>query len=140
MKRASPANGWLCSKRLHRTSRALLFWRIRKTAAFDYFLRSAKTLAPSLAIYVVPLPIENATDIERSVEAFAREPNGGLVLPPDTTTVVHRDLIIKLAARHKLPAIYIDRSFVAAGGLMSYGIDYIHLQAGGQLCRSHPQG
>ena len=65
-----------------------------RTAAYDYFLRSAKTLAPSLAIEVVPMPIENANDIERSIKGFAREPNGGLVLPPDTTTVIHRDLII----------------------------------------------
>ena len=88
-----------------------------RTAAFDYFLRSAKTLAPSLAIEVVPMPIENANDIERSIEGFAREPNGGLVLPPDTTTVIHRDLIIPLAARHRLPAVYAIRVFVAAGGL-----------------------
>ena len=88
-----------------------------KTAAFDYFLRSAKTRAPSLAIEVVPIPIENANDIERSIEGFAREPNGGLVLPPDTTTVIHRDLIITLAAQHRLPAVYALRVFVAAGGL-----------------------
>ena len=86
-----------------------------KTAAFDYFLRSAKTLAPSLAIEVVPLPIENANDIERSIEGFAREGNGGLVLPPDTTTVVHRDLIIELAARHRLPAVYAVRVFGRSG-------------------------
>jgi putative tryptophan/tyrosine transport system substrate-binding protein len=92
-----------------------------KTAAFDYFLRSAKTRAPSLAIEVVPIPIENANDIERSIEGFAREPNGGLVLPPDTTTVVHRDLIITLAARQRLPAVYAIRVFIAAGGLMFYG-------------------
>jgi putative ABC transport system substrate-binding protein len=98
-----------------------------KTAAFDYFLRSAKTLAPSLAIDLVPLPIENPTDIERSVEAFAREPNGGLFLPPDTTTVVHRDQIIALAARHRLPAVYALRIFVAAGGLMYYGTDFVEL-------------
>jgi putative tryptophan/tyrosine transport system substrate-binding protein len=98
-----------------------------KTAAFDYFLRSAKALAPSLAIDLVPLPIENATDIERSVEAFAREPNGGLVLPPDTTTVVHRDQIIALAARHRLPAVYALRIFVASGGLMFYGTDFVEL-------------
>ena len=85
-----------------------------RTAAFDYFLRSAKTLAPSLAIEVVPMPIENANDIERSIEGFAREPNGGLVLPPDTTTVIHRDLIIPLAARHRLPAVYAIRVFVSA--------------------------
>ena len=98
-----------------------------KTAAFDYFLRSAKTLAPSLAIEVVPMPIENANDIERSIEGFAREPNGGLVLPPDTTTVIHRDLIIPLAARHRLPAVYAIRVFVAAGGLMYYGTDFVEL-------------
>ena len=97
------------------------------TAAFDYFLRSAKTLAPSLAIEVVPMPIENANDIERSIEGFAREPNGGLVLPPDTTTVIHRDLIITLAARHRLPAVYAIRVFVAAGGLMYYGTDFVEL-------------
>jgi putative tryptophan/tyrosine transport system substrate-binding protein len=98
-----------------------------KTAAFDYFLRSAKTPAPSLAIEVVPLPIENANDIERSIEGFAREGNGGLVLPPDTTTVVHRDLIIELAARHRLPAVYAIRVFVVAGGLMYYGTDFVEL-------------
>ena len=98
-----------------------------RTAAFDYFLRSAKTLAPSLAIEVVPMPIENANDIERSIEDFARESNGGLVLPPDTTTVIHRDLIIPLAARHRLPAVYAIRVFVAAGGLMYYGTDFVEL-------------
>ena len=98
-----------------------------KTAAFDYFLRSAKTLAPSLAIEVVPMPIENANDIERSIEGFAREANGGLVLPPDTTTVVHRELIIRLAARHRLPAVYAIRVFVVAGGLMFYGTDFVEL-------------
>jgi putative tryptophan/tyrosine transport system substrate-binding protein len=98
-----------------------------KTAAFDYFLRSAKTLAPSLAIDLVSLPIENATDIERSIEAFAREPNGGLFLAPDTFTVVHRDQIIVLAARHRLPAVYALRIFVASGGLMYYGTDFVEL-------------
>ena len=98
-----------------------------RTAAYDYFLRSAKTLAPSLAIEVVPMPIENANDIERSIEGFAREPNGGLVLPPDTTTVIHRDLIITLAARHRLPAVYAIRVFVAVGGLMFYGTDFVEL-------------
>jgi putative ABC transport system substrate-binding protein len=56
---------------------------------------------------------------------FARVPKGGLVLPPDPSTIFHRDLIIALAARHRLPAVYSGRHFVAAGGLMSYGIDRI---------------
>ena len=102
-----------------------------KTAAFDYFLRSAKTRAMDLSIDVVPTPIENATDIEHAIEGFAREPNGGLVLPPDTTTVGHRDLIIALAARHRLPAVYALRVFVAAGGLMFYGTDFVELSRQG---------
>src|SRR5215204_6185393 len=98
-----------------------------RTAAFDYFLQSAKAVAPSLAIDIVPTPFDSAADIERAIETFAREPNGGLVLPPDTSTVVHRDLIITLAARHRLPAVYALRVFVAAGGLTCYGIDFADL-------------
>jgi putative ABC transport system substrate-binding protein len=98
-----------------------------RTAAFDYFLQSAKAVAPSLAIDLVPTPVDSAADIERAINTFAREPNGGLVLPPDTSTVVHRNLIIALAARHRLPAVYALRVFVAAGGLMYYGIDFVDL-------------
>jgi putative tryptophan/tyrosine transport system substrate-binding protein len=54
----------------------------------------------------VPAPVENAADIERVFEAFARVPDGGLLLPPDITTITHRDLIVMLATRHRLPAIY----------------------------------
>ena len=75
----------------------------------------------------MPSPVENAADIERAIESFARVPNGGLVLPPDATTIVHRDLIIALAARHRLPAVYAARLFVAAGGLMSYGTDQVDM-------------
>ncbi len=98
-----------------------------RTAAFDYFLQSAKAVAPSLAIDLVPTPVDNAADIERAIKTFAREPNGGLVLPPDTSTVVHRNLIIALAAQHRLPAVYAIRVFVAAGGLMYYGTDFVDL-------------
>ena len=98
-----------------------------KMTPYDYFVRSAEAVAPSLAIELVPSPVETAADIERAIESFAREPNGGLFLPPDTTTIVHRDLIIALAARHRLPAVYAFRFFVAAGGLMSYGTDQVDL-------------
>jgi putative ABC transport system substrate-binding protein len=98
-----------------------------KTIPYDYFLRVAESAAPSLGIELVPGRVENAADIERAIESFARGPSGGLVLPPDTTTVVHRDLIIALTARHRLPAVYAFRVFVAAGGLMSYGTDYVDL-------------
>jgi putative tryptophan/tyrosine transport system substrate-binding protein len=96
-----------------------------KTTNYDYFLRSAKAVAPSLAIEVVPSPIENAADMERVIESFARVANGGLVIVPDNTAITHRDLIIALAARHRLPTVYYNRSFVAAAGLMSYGTDLV---------------
>jgi putative ABC transport system substrate-binding protein len=95
-----------------------------KSPVYDYFLRSANAAAPSLAIELVPNPVENAADIERILDAFARVPNSGLVLPPDITTITHRDLVLTLAARHRMPAIYSFRLFVTAGGLMSYGTDH----------------
>ena len=96
-----------------------------------FFLHSAKAAAPSLAIDLLPTPVDNAADIERAIKTFAREPNGGLVLPPDTSTVVHRNLIIALAAQHRLPAVYAIRVFVAAGGLMYYGTDFVDLSRQG---------
>jgi putative ABC transport system substrate-binding protein len=94
-----------------------------KVTSYDYFLQAAQTAAPSLAIELVASPVENAADIERIIDALPRTPNSGLVLPPDATTINHRDLIIALAARQRLPAVYAVRSFVAAGGLMPYGTD-----------------
>jgi putative ABC transport system substrate-binding protein len=95
----------------------------RKTATLDYFLQSAQAVAPSLAVELVASHVETAADIERAMESLARVPDSGLVLPPDSTTLVHRDLIITLAARHRLPAVYPLQLFVIGGGLMSYGTD-----------------
>jgi putative tryptophan/tyrosine transport system substrate-binding protein len=95
-----------------------------KRAPYDYFVRSAKSVAPSLAIELAPTPVENAADIERVMESFARDSNGGLVVLPGTP-IEYRDLVIALAARHRLPAVYPFRFFVAAGGLMSYGTDFV---------------
>jgi putative ABC transport system substrate-binding protein len=93
---------------------------------YEYYLRAGEALGASLGIDVVLSPVENdAADIERAIESFARVPNGGLVVPPDITTSVHRDLIIALAARHRMPAVYFSRLFVADGGLMSYGNDFV---------------
>ena len=104
-----------------RLERAALVINPKTAAYYEFYLRAAQAAAPSLAIEIVFVPIGNAAiDIERAIEVFARTPNGGLVLPPDSFTVVHRDLIIALAARYKLPAVYPDRLFVAAGGLMCY--------------------
>jgi putative ABC transport system substrate-binding protein len=96
-----------------------------KSTPFDYFVRAAEARASSLAVKLVPSPAENASDIERVIESFAREPNGGLVLLPNSESVLHRDLVIALAARHRLPAVYPYRFFVAAGGLMSYDTDLV---------------
>jgi putative ABC transport system substrate-binding protein len=69
--------------------------------------------------------LRDAGEIERAITAFARAPNGGLVVTASPLSVVHRDLIIALAARHKLPAVYYERFYVAAGGLISYGANFI---------------
>jgi putative tryptophan/tyrosine transport system substrate-binding protein len=94
-----------------------------KTTAYNYFVRNAEAAGPSLGIEIVPTPVADAADIERGIEAFSRVPNGGLLLPSDGTTIVHRDLVIALAARHNLPAVYALRVFVTAGGLMSYSTE-----------------
>ena len=72
-----------------------------------------------------PVNVRDAGEIERAVTAFARSSNGGLIVTGSALAVVHRDLIVTLAARHKLPAIYFERNFVAGGGLISYGPDYL---------------
>jgi putative ABC transport system substrate-binding protein len=95
----------------------------RKTTPYDYFVRAAEGAASALAIELVASPVATAADIERSIASFASMPNGAVLLVPDGTTIVHRDLIIALTARHRLPAVYSARYFVTAGGLMSYGSD-----------------
>ena len=84
-----------------------------------------QAMAPSLRVEVSPVNTRDAPEIERAVTAFARSPNGSLIVAASAGAQLHRDLIITLAARHKLPAVYFDRQFVAAGGLISYGADQI---------------
>jgi putative ABC transport system substrate-binding protein len=84
-----------------------------------------QAVAPSLGVEVIPLNMREAGEIEQSVETFARSPHGGLIPAPSGAAVRHRELILALASRHKLPAIYWERFFVTAGGLMSYGPDLI---------------
>ena len=82
------------------------------------------TVAPTLSVNVNPINMGDADQITQSVEIFARASNGGLVVTAGGAAQRHRDLIVKLAARHKLPAVYYERSFVAAGGLACYGPDF----------------
>ena len=100
-----------------------------------------QAVAPSLRVEVNPVNMRDAGEIERAVAAFARSPNGGLIVTASGLAALHRDLIVTLAARHKLPAVYFERFFVAAGGLISYGPDSDRpVPARGRLRRSHPQG
>jgi putative ABC transport system substrate-binding protein len=82
-------------------------------------------VAPSLRVEVNPVNVRDTGEIERAVAAFARTANGGLIVTASGPATRHRDLIVTLAARFKLPAVYYERLFVAAGGLISYGADYI---------------
>jgi len=96
-----------------------------------------QSVAPSLRIEVSPINVRDAAEIERGVAAFARSSNGGLIITASALSVFHRDLIIALAARHELPAVYNRRLYVTSGGLMSYGSDLIdqHRRAAGYVDR-----
>ena len=84
---------------------------------------AVQAVAPSLGVELSPVDVRDAGEIERAVTAFARSPNGGLIVTASALATRHRDLIIALAARHRLPAVYSYRYLVAAGGLISYGPD-----------------
>jgi putative ABC transport system substrate-binding protein len=88
-------------------------------------LRSVEAAAPTLGVTVSAAPVRDAAEIERAIDAFAAGPNGGLVVLSDFVANAHREMIITLAARHRLPAIHVYRYFVADGGLISYGPDEI---------------
>jgi len=98
------------------------------TNSFAHYLSAAEAAASSLGVELIFTPVENSVaDILRAIESFAAVPNGGLVLPPDIRTLQRRELILALAARHRLPAVYSDRVFVTDGGLVSYGVDYVEM-------------
>ena len=94
-------------------------------------------MAPSAGVEVSPVSVSDAGEIERGVTAFARSTNGGLIVTASAQAVVHHDLIITLAAHHNLPTVYPERTFAAAGGLISYGPNFIdeYRQAAGYADR-----
>ena len=85
--------------------------------------RAIEATAPSFGVRLTPADVQGPAEIERAIEAFAREPNGGLIVLPGPIAIIHRELITALAARHRLPAAYAFRFFVTDGGLVSYGVD-----------------
>ena len=94
------------------------------TAPFAHlFWQPVVEAAPAFDVEPIQTPVRDAGEIKHAIETFAREANGGLMVLPDVSTTSYRDLIIALAARHRLPAIYPFRYFAASGGLMSYGSD-----------------
>ena len=96
-----------------------------------------QTAAPSFRIEVSPVNVRDASEIDRAVTAFAQTPNGGLIVTGTPLAQLHRDLIISLAAKHRLPAVYFERFFVTDGGLISYGADFVdqYRRAGGYVQR-----
>jgi putative ABC transport system substrate-binding protein len=85
------------------------------------FYRAAEAAAPSLGVELVPLPVHNPAEIESSIATLAKSGSGGLIVAPHAVTIGNRDLIVGLAARHRLPAVYSDRYFAEGGGLLSFG-------------------
>ena len=105
------------------TVRVALLGNPKTAVYYDYLLGAAQAVAPALGIEAVPSRIENdAADIERAIAAIANIPNSGMLVLPENTTTLNGDLIIRLAARNRIPAVYSFKFQVRAGGLMSYGI------------------
>jgi putative ABC transport system substrate-binding protein len=84
-----------------------------------------QSVAPSFAVELTPVNVQDTGDIERTVSEFRSAPNGGLIVTASAAAVVHRTLIIALAARHKLPAVYYESTFAKDGGLLSYGPNFL---------------
>jgi putative tryptophan/tyrosine transport system substrate-binding protein len=91
------------------------------------YWQSMEAAAPSLAVQFNRAPARDAAGIESAVAGLAREPTGGVLVMPDAFTLAHRELIVALTARHRLPAIYPFRAFTDSGGLLSYGIDQVDI-------------
>src|SRR5262249_44941510 len=87
------------------------------------YLRSFEAEPRSIAVEVTAAPVRNIAEVEEAIAKLGREPGGGLIVPPDVFTLVHQQLVIRLAQQHRVPAVYAFRTSVAQGGLMSYGPD-----------------
>jgi len=105
-------------------TRVIVLWDPAITAGIGQFT-IIQSVATSAGIDLRPVNLRDAGEIERAISAFARSQNGGLIVTTSALSTVHRDLIIALAARLKLPAVYYERFFVTAGGLISYGANFI---------------
>jgi putative ABC transport system substrate-binding protein len=104
-----------------RVTRVALIYNPETAPYADLFQRPVEAAAPAFAVMPITVAARSAAELESAVDAFARTPTGGLLVLPDVTNLIHRDQIIALAARHRLPAVYPYRYYAASGGLLSYG-------------------
>jgi putative ABC transport system substrate-binding protein len=88
-----------------------------------HYVQAIEASAPSFGVQLTLAGVHNAAEVERAIDGFAQQPNGALIVAPNFVTTLHRDLIISMAGRHRLPAVYPYRIFTTAGGFISYGID-----------------
>jgi putative tryptophan/tyrosine transport system substrate-binding protein len=105
-------------------TRAVVLRDLATTPGIGQFA-AIQTAAQSLGVELTPVNVRDPSGIERGVTAFGRSSNGGMIVTGSALANIHRDLIVTLAARHKLPAVYFERFFVDGGGLLSYGPDFV---------------
>jgi putative tryptophan/tyrosine transport system substrate-binding protein len=108
-------------------TRVALIYNPETAPHADLFRRPVEAAAPAFAVTPMTVAARSAAELERALDAFARTPNGGLLVLPDVTNLIHRDQIIALAERHRLPAVYPYRYYAASGGLLSYGSEQADL-------------
>ena len=104
-----------------RVTRVALIYNPETAPYADLFQRPVEAAAPAFAVMPITVAARSVAELESAVDAFARTATGGLLVLPDVTNLIHRDQIIALAARHRLPAVYPYRYYAASGGLLSYG-------------------
>jgi putative tryptophan/tyrosine transport system substrate-binding protein len=108
-------------------SRAALMFNPDTASSYYVYLRSFEAEPRSIAVEVAEASVRNTAEIEQAIAKLVREPGGGLIVPPDAFTILHHQLLIRLAEQHRLPAVYAYRTYAAEGGLMSYGPDIYDL-------------
>jgi putative ABC transport system substrate-binding protein len=104
-------------------SRAALMFNSDRSPHYYVYLRSFEAVPRSIAVEVTAAPVRDTAEAEEAIAKLGREPGGGLIVPPDAFTIVHDQLLVRLAQQHRVPAVYSYRITVAKGGLMSYGPD-----------------
>jgi putative ABC transport system substrate-binding protein len=104
-------------------SRAVFMFNPDMSPQYYLYLRSFEAVPRSIAVEVTAAPVRDTAEVEKTIAKLGREPGGGLIVAPDAFTIVHYQLFIRLAQQHRLPALYLYRTYVGQGALMSYGPD-----------------